>query len=112
MTVGAQRGRIRAMPIAANDLAAGTGWSVRDVVCDAGPGDRAFEERHANISIAVVTTGTFQYRTHQDNATLAPGSLLLGNAGACFECGHTQTHNDHSHTNHYEPGFFEAAVAD
>ena len=112
MTGGARRGRIRAMPIAANDLAVGTGWSVRDVVCDAGPGDRAFEERHANISIAVVTAGTFQYRTRQGVATLAPGSLLLGNAGACFECGHTHARGDRCLAFHYEPGFFEAAVAD
>ena len=100
------------MSIAAHVLAAGTGWSVRDVVCDAGPGDPVFEERHADVSIAVLTAGSFQYRTRQGHATLAPGSLLLGNAGACFECGHTHARGDRCLAFHYEPGFFEAAVAE
>jgi len=99
------------MPIATNVLASGTGWSVRDVVCDAGPGDPVFEERHADVSIAVVTAGSFQYRTRQGSATLAPGSLLLGNAGACFECGHSHARGDRCLAFHYEAGFFECAVA-
>ncbi|MGN6571594.1 MAG: helix-turn-helix transcriptional regulator [Pseudolabrys sp.] len=100
------------MAIAADIIASGTGWTVRDVVCDAGPGDPAFEERHADVSIAVVTAGSFQYRTRQGAATLAPGSLLLGNAGACFECGHTHARGDRCLAFHYEPGFFEAVAAD
>src|SRR3569833_775815 len=100
------------MAIAADIIASGSGGTVRDVVCDAGPGDPVFEERHADVSIAVVTAGSFQYRTRQGGATLAPGSLLLGNAGACFECGHTHARGDRCLAFHYEPGFFEAAVAD
>jgi AraC-like DNA-binding protein len=100
------------MPIAATVLASGTGWTVRDVVCDAGPGDPAFEERHAEVSIAVVSAGSFQYRTQVGRATLAPGSLLLGNAGACFECGHSHARGDRCLAFHYKPGFFEAVVAD
>jgi len=100
------------MSIATHVLASGTGWSVRDVVCDAGPGDPVFEERHADVSIAVVTAGSFQYRTRQGSATLAPGSLLLGNAGACFECGHTHARGDRCLAFNFEPGFFECTVAD
>jgi AraC-like DNA-binding protein len=100
------------MAIAETVLASGTGWTVRDVVCDAGPGDPAFEERHADVSIAVVAAGSFQYRTRQGAATLAPGSLLLGNAGACFECGHSHARGDRCLAFHYQPGFFEAVVAD
>src|SRR5690348_13484248 len=100
------------MAIATTPLASGTGWSVRDVVCDAGPGDPVAEERHANVSIAVVTAGSFQYRTRQGDATLAPGSLLLGNAGACFECGHEHARGDRCIAFHYAPDFFEAAVAE
>lgn len=100
------------MAIAATPLASGTGWSVRDVVCDAGPDDPAVEERHANVSIAVVTAGSFQYRTRAGRATLAPGSLLLGNAGACFECGHAHARGDRCLAFHYEPEFFETVVAD
>ena len=58
------------MAIAVNIVASGTGWSVRDVVCDQGPDDRRFEECHADISIAAVTAGSFQYRTRQGAATL------------------------------------------
>lgn len=100
------------MAITANILASGPGWSVRDVVCDQGPGDRRFEERHTDVSIAVVTAGSFQYRTRQGAATLAPGSVLLGNAGACFECGHAHGRGDRCLAFHYRPGVFECIVAD
>src|SRR3569623_3729362 len=69
-------------------LASGKGWHVTDVVCTAGPQDRAYEERHDTVCIAAVTHGTFQYRSAQGRGTLAPGAVLLGNHGACFECGH------------------------
>ena len=68
-------------------LASGPGWSVRDVVCDYGPHDHAFIEQHAETAISAVTRGSFQYRTRAGSAVLVPGSLLLGNAGNCFECG-------------------------
>ena len=100
------------MAITANILASGPGWSVRDIVCDQGPGDRRFEERHTDVSIAVVTAGSFQYRTRQGAATLAPGSVLLGNAGACFECGHAHGRGDRCLAFHYRPGVFECIVAD
>jgi AraC-like DNA-binding protein len=100
------------MAIAATIVASGPGWSVRDVVCDQGPEDRVFEERHADVSIAAVTAGSFQYRSRQGAATLAPGSLLLGNAGACFECGHTHARGDRCLAFHYTPAFFEAALAE
>src|SRR5262247_819042 len=69
-------------------LASGPGWSVRDIVCTAGPHDRPFEERHDSVCIAAVMQGTFQYRSTHGAAVLAPGAVLLGNEGACFECGH------------------------
>lgn len=69
-------------------LGRGEGWSVRDVVCTAGPRDKPFEEQHTAVSIAIVLGGTFQYRTTTGREMMTPGSLLLGNAGECFECGH------------------------
>jgi hypothetical protein len=69
-------------------LASGPGWRVEDVVCSAGPHDRPFEEQHDLVCVAAVTRGTFQYRTPDGRATLLPGALMLGNPGACFECGH------------------------
>lgn len=68
--------------------AAGSGWSVREFICTAGPDDRPFEERHENASIALVVEGSFVYRAEHGRALLHPGALLLGNPGACYSCGH------------------------
>src|SRR5579864_1818608 len=43
-------------------LARGDGWVVEDLICASGPQDPIFEERHGNVSIAMVLAGTFQYR--------------------------------------------------
>jgi AraC-like DNA-binding protein len=75
-------------------LTAGEGWSVSEFLCDAGPGDRPFEERHDGFSIAAVIEGAFTYRGRHGEAALFPGSLLLGNHGACFSCGHTHSRGD------------------
>jgi len=100
------------MAVTTNIVAEGPGWQVRDVVCDSGPRDKAFEEQHRDVSIAIVTHGSFQYRTRAGSAVLVPGSLLLGNAGACFECGHTHARGDRCLAFHYDADFFEAVVAD
>src|SRR5262245_40537902 len=101
----------RAMTITAHPLASGPGWHVSDFVCTAGPHDRPFEELHDAVSIAVVTEGTFQYRTRQGAAVLAPGALLLGNAGACFECGHDHGTGDRCLAFHFAPDHWETIVA-
>jgi AraC family transcriptional regulator len=71
-------------------LAIGDGWTVKDVVCSCGPGDLPYDEQHDEVAIAVVTSGTFQYRGSGSNGRemMTPGSLLLGSPGQCFECGH------------------------
>jgi AraC family transcriptional regulator len=76
------------MALASRLLACGPGWHVRDVVCGSGPHDPTFEERHDGACIAAVTGGTFRYRSPLGSAVLAPGALLLGNDGHCFECSH------------------------
>ena len=92
-------------------LAAGPGWRVDDVICTAGPRDRRFEERHDSICIAAVTEGSFQYRTTQGSAVLAPGALLLGNHRHCFECGHEHGVGDRCLSFHFTPEFFEGVLA-
>ncbi|MBS0245579.1 MAG: helix-turn-helix transcriptional regulator [Proteobacteria bacterium] len=92
-------------------IAESPGWQVRDIICDSGPGDKAFEEQHGGVSIAVVTRGSFQYRTRAGSAVLVPGSLLLGNAGACFECGHEHAPGDRCLAFHMTPQCFEDIVA-
>jgi AraC-like DNA-binding protein len=69
-------------------LASGNGWTVSDVICTAGPRDRPFEEQHLHTSVAIVVSGSFQYRTSTGGNLMTPGSLLLGNAGDGFTCGH------------------------
>ncbi|HSD33739.1 MAG TPA: AraC family transcriptional regulator [Gemmatimonadales bacterium] len=88
-------------------LAAGPGWSVYDVLCTYGPGDRPFEERHGAVAIAVVIGGTFHYRTPSGHEVMTPGSLLLGDVGQPFECGHEHGAGDRCVAFRYEPGFFE-----
>jgi AraC family transcriptional regulator len=92
-------------------LASGPGWSVRDIVCTAGPHDRPFEECHGSACIAVVTHGTFQYRSRLGAAVLAPGSVLLGNDGYCFECGHEHDTGDRCLAFHFTPDRLEEIVA-
>ncbi len=73
--------------------------------------DRPFEEQHEDICIAAVTQGTFQYRSRQGSAVLAPGALLLGNAGTCFECGHEHGTGDRCLAFHFTPEHLETVVA-
>ncbi len=84
--VSSDEGR-RERPIV-RPIAAGKDWSVSEFICDAGPGDRPFEERHDGYTIAAVVEGAFTYRTAGGPALLHPGALLLGNDRRCFECGH------------------------
>jgi AraC-like DNA-binding protein len=43
---------------------------------------------------------------------MTPGSLLLGNAGQCFECGHEHGVGDRCLSFEYEPDYFEAIAAE
>ena len=89
-------------------LARGEGWKVQDVICTAGPRDRAFEEQHSNISISIVAAGSFQYRSAAGRELMTPGSVMLGNAGQCFECGHEHGVGDRCLSFAYTPEYFEA----
>jgi AraC-like DNA-binding protein len=88
-------------------IAAGDGWSVADVICTSGPQDRSFEERHTAYSIAMVLTGTFQYRSTLGGELMAPGSLMLGNPGQPYECGHEHGEGDRCVVFWYAPEYFE-----
>lgn len=96
----------------ARALARGSGWLAEDVVCSSGPRDRAFEERHDWVSVAVVLSGTFTYRNDFGRTLLTPGALLLGDAGTCFACGHQHGEGDRCLSFHFEPGFFEQLAVD
>jgi AraC family transcriptional regulator len=93
-------------------LARGDAWTVEDVICTSGPADRAFEEQHSQVSIAIVVAGTFQYRSTTGRALMTPGSLLLGNAGHCFECGHEHGSGDRCIAFRYAPEYVERIAVD
>lgn len=93
-------------------LAGGEGWRVGDIVCTSGPGDRPYEERHARFTIAMVTAGTFQYRSAAGRELMTPGSLMLGNPGQSFECGHEHGAGDRCLSFHYDPDYFERLATD
>lgn len=99
------------MNMIVRQLASGNGWLASNNICSAGPKDPAIEEQHHSVSIAAVVEGTFDYRTSQGSALMAPGSLLLGNYGACFECSHQHGIGDRCVAFHFEPAFFEQILA-
>jgi AraC family transcriptional regulator len=92
-------------------VAAGPGWRVHDILCSAGPRDRPFEEQHPSVCIAAVLRGSFKYRTTQGSGTMAPGAILLGNHGQCFECGHEHAPGDRCLSFMFEPECFETIVS-
>lgn len=98
-------------PPPAHVVGAGKGWGVHEVVCELGPRDRAFEEQHENVTIAVVLAGSFLYRSESGRSLMYPGSLLLGNAGACFECGHEHATGDRCLAFHFSVPLFEEIAA-
>ncbi|HEX4963631.1 MAG TPA: AraC family transcriptional regulator [Thermoanaerobaculia bacterium] len=98
--------------VTARMLAQGDGWTVRDVVCTSGPQDRPFEEQHELVGIAIVAAGSFQYRSATGQELMTPGSLLLGSAGECFECGHEHGAGDRCLSFQYSPDFFERLAAE
>ena len=99
------------MAVVARLLASGPGWSASDIVCTSGPQDRPFEELHHCASISVVSEGSFQYRSSRGAAVLAPGALLLGNEGDCFECGHEHAVGDRCLAFGYTSAHLEAVAA-
>jgi len=88
-------------------IARGEGWTVADVICTSGPQDRSFEEQHTHYAIAVVVAGTFQYRSTLGGGVMAPGALMLGNPGQCYECGHDHGRGDRCVAFWYAPDYFE-----
>jgi AraC-like DNA-binding protein len=64
------------------------------------------------MCIAIVTSGTFTYRTTQGTAVLAPGTALLGNHGHCFECGHQHGIGDRCLSFRFTPELVESVISE
>ena len=99
------------MALTSRLLASGSGWRAEDVICSFGPQDRPFAEQYDATCIAAVTHGTFQYRSTLGSAVLAPGALLLGERGHCFECGHEHGIGDRCLSFHLAHDFLEGVAA-
>jgi len=65
------------------------------------------------VVVAIVMSGTFQYRGSGSNGRemMTPGSVLLGSAGQCFECGHEHGVGDRCLSFRFAPNYFET-IAD
>ena len=61
--------------------------------------------------MALVTSGTFRYRTDTGEGILYPGAFLLGNAGSCYECGHEHSRGDRCLALHIEGELFAEIAA-
>lgn len=92
-------------------FAGGRDWSIGEFVCTAGPDDRPFEERHDCVSIAAVVAGSFNYVSDSGRALLHPGALLLGNHGACYQCGHDHSVGDRCIAVQFSPDYFAEIAA-
>ena len=82
------------------------------MVCNLGPCDRPFPEQHTQVSIALVLSGTFLYRSLASRELMTPGSFFLGSPGQSFECGHEHGHGDRCVSFIYEPRCFERLAHD
>jgi AraC family transcriptional regulator len=96
-------------------IAAGDGWTVEHVLCTFGPKDKPFEEQHDEVRIAMVLAGSFHYRAaiaspsgrRDSRVLMTPGSLLLGNAGQCYECSHEHGIGDRCLAFGFTPEYLE-----
>ncbi|HUO93722.1 MAG TPA: helix-turn-helix transcriptional regulator [Rhizomicrobium sp.] len=100
------------MTLSTRILAEGAGWTVTDFRCEAGPYDPSFEEMHERSSIALVLEGAFRYETSQGAADLVAGSVLLGNRGHCFQCGHDHSWGDRCISFHFAPEMIEQVASE
>jgi len=96
---------------ASRPIAQGEGWSISEFICGLGPQDQPFEELHEHVAISAVVEGSFQYRSDGGKALLYPGSFLLGNASACYECSHEHGSGDRCIAFHFAPWLFEEVAA-
>src|SRR5262249_47621534 len=65
-----------------------------------------------HVAIGIVLAGTFQYRCSAGRDLMTPGSLLLGNPGDRFECGHQHGEGDRCLAFWFEREFFDRVARD
>jgi hypothetical protein len=92
-------------------IAGGSGWCVSDIGYAAGEEGRPLRDRHGAMSITAIAAGSFCYRSTHGNALLAPGALLLGNAGSAYECSFERSPGDRGLHFAYAPDLLEEVAA-
>ena len=75
---------------------------VREYRCDAKVGERPQPEQFGRASIAIVLSGVFGIRSGRCARMLAPGFLLLGNAGQTYEASHEHSAGDSCLVFHFQ----------
>ncbi len=93
-------------------LAEGLGWRFTDVTCRAEPIHRSSEEQFDWTTVAVVVAGSFTYRCSAGRALMVPQSVLLGEAGGCFECGHVHGTGDRCMAFQFAPDYVDELLGD
>jgi len=78
----------------ARSLLAGDGLAIHDVLCTAGPEDRATPEVHRSFVLAFVRSGSFSVRTETRAHQLVPGGFMLGAPGDVYACTHEHGRGD------------------
>jgi AraC-like DNA-binding protein len=96
----------------ARPIASGEGWRVLDIVCTYGPNDLPFEEHFSTTSISIVLAGNFVCHTSRGISLMAPGAMMLGNAGFPFECSHQHGEGDRCLSFQFERNLFERIAHD
>jgi len=98
--------------ISARLIAGGPGWNACDVLCRFGPTDRSYDELHPAMSVAMVLRGTFTYESAGRVVLMTPGSILIGNAGECYQCRHEHAVGDRCISFHVSHEMVESVAKD
>ena len=77
-----------------NPVFSAGGLSVVEYLCDSGPGDAPFAERHPRFTLSFVRAGAFGYRWRGRSFELVSGSVLIGHKGEEYVCTHEHVHGD------------------
>jgi AraC family transcriptional regulator len=77
-----------------NTVFSSGGMSVVEYLCDSGPGDAPFAERHPTFTLSFVRAGGFGYRWRGHAFDLVPGAVLIGHQGEEYVCTHEHVHGD------------------
>jgi AraC-like DNA-binding protein len=83
------------------------GLSVTEYLCDSGPDDTPFSERHHVFTLSFVRGGGFGYRRGGRAFELVAGSVLIGHEGDEYVCTHEHVHGDDCLSFEFSPALLD-----